>query len=365
MKYLVDLIVGARPNFMKISSVINAFKCVDHRDLNFDVRLIHTGQHYDKKMSATFFNQLGIPQPDINLNVGSGSQAEQVANIMVKYEHLLESEKCDFCLVVGDVNSTMACAIVAKKMHIQVGHIEGGIRSFDQTMPEEINRIVTDSISDLFFTTSQSAGKNLLVAGIPDERIFFVGNTMIDTLIANLPKIKAPSGLEGLNEKAFILLTMHRPSNVDSLENLETLLKGIADISPEVEIVFPVHPRTEKILALIKSLPPNVKLLEPQPYLEFVWLIKNSVVVVTDSGGITEEATYLHIPCITLRSHTERPETVEVGTNILVGSSSQELRKYVQLALRREWKSSAVPEKWDGSAGKRIIDIIHNHLETL
>jgi UDP-N-acetylglucosamine 2-epimerase (non-hydrolysing) len=365
LRYLVDLIVGARPNFMKMSSILNAVKYIDSQDLNFDVRLVHTGQHYDEKMSDIFFNQLGIRQPDINLNIGSGSQAEQVANIMIKYECLLESKKCDFCLVVGDVNSTMACAIVAKKMHIKVGHIEGGIRSFDQTMPEEINRMVTDSITDLFFTTSKFAGNNLLGAGISEKRIFFVGNTMIDTLIFNLPKIRPPSGFEDLNKKEFILLTMHRPNNVDSIERLKTLLNGLANAAPEVEIVFPVHPRTQKMLALINHLPDNVKLLGPQPYLEFVWLIKNSVVVVTDSGGITEEATFLKIPCITLRSHTERPETVEIGSNVLVGSSIKCLSKYTKLALMGEWKSSAVPEKWDGHAGRRIVDIINGQIDFL
>ena len=357
MKKIIDIIAGARPNFMKISSIIHAIELLN---ASFEYRLVHTGQHYDQKMSESFFNQLKIPKPKVNLQVGSGSHARQTAKIMIGYEKLLLERKCDICLVVGDVNSTMACALVAKKMSIRVAHVEAGIRSYDLAMPEEINRIVTDSITDYFFTTSNNANSNLLKSGIKSNQIFFVGNTMIDTLLRNIKNFKKPNFWfqYSLCKKEYFVLTMHRPDNVDNFSKLNDTLKTIGMASRGLPVIFPVHPRTKLIIEKIKDIPSNIIVIDPQPYHEFGYLIQNAKGVLTDSGGITEETTALKIPCITLRESTERPETVEVGTNILIGLDSKKIKKSIELIFTGKWKKGAVPAKWDGNAGKRIVKIL-------
>jgi len=357
MTKLLDIIAGARPNFMKISPIIHA---LESSGFKYKYRLIHTGQHYDKKMSDTFFDQLRIPKPSINLKVGSGSHTEQTAKIMIGYEKLLIEKKPDICLVVGDVNSTMACALVAKKMLVKVAHVEAGIRSGDNDMPEEINRIVTDSISDYFFTTSENASNNLLKSGVKSKQIFFVGNTMIDTLLTNMKDFKQPFFWKDykLNKKNYFVLTMHRPKNVDNYFELENTLNVIGKAAMGAPVIFPVHPRTKLILKEIKNIPSNILLIDPQPYHEFGYLIKNSKGTLTDSGGITEETTIMKIPCITLRENTERPETVEIGTNILIGLDPKKINESFKLIFSGKWKKGAIPKKWDGKTGKRIIKIL-------
>ncbi len=361
---LIDIIAGARPNFMKIAPIIRALDSVNNEGENIKYRLIHTGQHYDKKMSGEFFEQLKIPIPDFNLEVGSGTQAEQAAGIMLKYEKLLLKSLPGVCLVVGDVTSTMACAITARKLCVPVAHVEAGIRSGDWSMPEEINRIVTDSITDYFFTTSRSAGDNLIRSGVRENQIFFVGNTMIDTLIFNEDRIRSPSFWSELNLESgeYIVLTMHRPSNVDSYVSLQNKILTIANACRGLNVIFPVHPRTQKSLKQIGDFPENIKMVEPQSYLEFIYLVKNAKAVVTDSGGITEEATVMNIPCFSLRDTTERPETVEIGSNELLGSDNKNIKPAFDKLFRNEWKQATVPEKWDGQAGIRIIEALLQEL---
>ncbi|MFU8770663.1 MAG: non-hydrolyzing UDP-N-acetylglucosamine 2-epimerase, partial [Desulfotignum sp.] len=328
MSNIIDLIVGARPNFMKIAPVIRAMEQARAAgDLVPGYRLIHTGQHYDTNMSGSFFEQLGIPDPDINLGIGSGTQAQQTAGIMIGYETVLMKEKSDLCLVVGDVTSTMASAITAQKLHVPVAHVEGGIRSGDWTMPEEINRLVTDAVTNWFFTTSETANENLRQSGVADNRIFFVGNTMIDTLLYNLSRLKKPGIWEdvGLKEKQYFVLTLHRPGNVDQEQNLKQLLAAVSDVTRELPVVFPVHPRTAANLKKMGVDAGNLHLTAPMGYLEFNFLVKNARAVITDSGGITEETTVLGVPCMTLRDTTERPETITMGTNELVGTDPENL----------------------------------------
>ncbi len=357
---LIDIIAGARPNFMKIAPIIKAINTANAQGAKLRFRLVHTGQHYDAKMSGDFFTQLGIPEPDYNLEVGSGTQAEQTAAIMVRYEKLLTDEPGDICLVVGDVTSTMACAIVAKKMGLKVAHVEGGIRSGDWTMPEEINRVVTDSITDYFFTTSEYANRNLRNAGISDDRIFFVGNTMIDSLMSNMDNLRAPDCWEalGLVPAKYFVLTLHRPSNVDEDAILYKLLLTIGKSAQNLPIIFPVHPRTAKVLMALDNFPDNIHMVDPLPYFEFNYLVKHSKCVLTDSGGITEEATYMDIPCITLRETTERPETVDVGSNELVGTDISAISSAMAKLMAGDWKKGSVPEKWDGAASVRIVDVL-------
>ncbi|MEQ8314060.1 MAG: UDP-N-acetylglucosamine 2-epimerase (non-hydrolyzing) [Gammaproteobacteria bacterium] len=357
---LIDLVAGARPNFMKIAPIIRAIES-DSTRLKF--RLIHTGQHYDRAMSEKFFIQLGLPQPDYNLEVGSGSQAQQAGKIMCAYESLLFERNCDLCIVVGDVTSTLAAAITAQKLQIPVAHVEGGIRSGDWTMPEEINRRVTDSISNWFFTTSKHANQNLKTEGVDGTRIYFVGNTMIDTLLSNLENLRPPEFWEvlGLEIGNYLVLTLHRPGNVDEPQKLANTLKTIANLSGGLPVVFPVHPRTARFLNETDELPANLFLVDPQPYLEFNYLVENSLAVITDSGGITEEATVLGVPCMTLRDNTERPETIEIGTNELVGTKAEDLAPYMEKLFAGKWKKGGIPELWDGNAGKRIV----SHLEEL
>ncbi len=357
---LIDIIAGARPNFMKIAPIIRGIEESQINKLSY--RLIHTGQHYDNTMSGSFFEQLNIPEPHINLEVGSGTQAEQTGAIMFRYEKILLENPSDICIVVGDVTSTMACAITAQKMKIPVAHVEAGIRSKDWTMPEEINRMVTDSISNYFFTTSTTAGENLRNIGVPDDRIFFVGNTMIDTLLSNINRLKKPTYWSKFDLKAknYLVLTLHRPSNVDERKQLTDQLFTIAENSHNLPIIFPVHPRTAKTLQSIKDLPHNIYLVPPQPYLQFIYLIQNSKAVITDSGGITEETTILKVPCMTLRDTTERPETVFLGTNELIGTDNKAIKPSLDKLFADNWKQGTTPEKWDGKSGLRIVCAIED-----
>jgi UDP-N-acetylglucosamine 2-epimerase (non-hydrolysing) len=358
----ITIIAGARPNFIKIAPIIDAIKVSIFEGSRISYRLVHTGQHYDKNMSESFFQQLGIPVPDTNLECGGGTQAEQTANIMIKFECELMQNPTDLVIVVGDVTSTMACTIVAKKLNIKVAHVEAGIRSGDITMPEEINRIVTDSLSDYFFTTSRKASENLLKQGVDSKQIFFVGNTMIDTLIKQRTKFIQPEiwNLVGLQEKNYIVLTLHRPANVDGEYKLKELLEEIEKQSRGIDIVFPVHPRTAKKLTEIGFTSPNMYFVEPLSYLEFNYLVEKAKCIITDSGGITEETTVLGIPCITLRDSTERPETVTVGTNELVGTDPSAIEPFMNILFSDKWKKGSIPELWDGKTSIRIIDILKN-----
>jgi UDP-N-acetylglucosamine 2-epimerase (non-hydrolysing) len=358
----LDIIAGARPNFMKIGPIIHAIhKFNETAQKPIEYRLIHTGQHYDKKMSEDFFTQLNIPEPHLNLGVGSGTQAEQTGKIMLRYEKALQDWQPDLCIVVGDVTSTMACTIVAKKAWIKVAHVEGGIRSRDLKMPEEINRMVTDSITDYFFTTSDLANENLRQEGIKEEQIFFVGNTMIDSLLANLERLKKPAiwDKEKLQNKEYLVATLHRPSNVDKLENLDQLLAIINKESAPKRVVFPIHPRTKKNFDLLQKSFENIILTPPMSYLEFIYLVKNSGGMITDSGGITEETTVLDVPCMTLRDSTERPETITMGTNELVGTDPEQIIPYLRKMVSGNWKSGKTPNLWDGNTADRIVKIIH------
>ncbi|MHA7817542.1 MAG: non-hydrolyzing UDP-N-acetylglucosamine 2-epimerase [Pseudohaliea sp.] len=360
---LVDLIVGARPNFMKIAPIVRAFDARRARGGKLRYRLVHTGQHYDPRLSGAFFRQLGIPDPDVNLGVGSGTQAEQTAAIMTRYEALLLKNPSKLCLVVGDVTSTMACAIAAQKLCIPVAHVEAGIRSGDWSMPEEINRMVTDAITNWFFTTSELANRNLHKSGIGEDRVFFVGNTMIDTLLANRARLVPPEcvGELGLEPGEYFVVTLHRPSNVDASVGFANLLQAVGEGTRGLPVVFPVHPRTRNTLAQLPGLPGNIKLVDPQPYLEFNWLVKHAKGVMTDSGGITEETTVMGVPCLTLRDSTERPETVDIGTNELIGTDPAALKPALDRLFAGEWKQGGIPPRWDGKAGERIVA----RLETL
>jgi UDP-N-acetylglucosamine 2-epimerase (non-hydrolysing) len=353
----IDLIAGARPNFMKIAPIIDAIKVAQNAGENISFRLIHTGQHYDKNMSDSFFEQLGIPNPDVNLGAGGGTQAQQTASIMVGYEELLMKDKTDLCLVVGDVTSTMACSIVAQKLHVKVAHVEAGIRSGDWSMPEEINRLVTDSITNYFFTTTKVANESLIRSGVEDERIFWVGNTMIDTLLKHRPRFIQPSVWRelGLKEKEYIVMTLHRPANVDEEGKLKELIDEIIEHSKDLNLIFPVHPRTANILKNLGISHPRLHMIEPLGYLEFNYLVERAKAVVTDSGGITEETTVLGIPCMTLRDNTERPETVTEGTNELIGTNPKAIKPAMEKLFNGNWKVGAIPEKWDGKTSERII----------
>jgi len=321
--------------------------------------LVHTGQHYDVNMSDVFFQQLSIPSPDVNLGVGSGSHGKQTAEIMIGFENLAQERRPDLVLVYGDVNSTVAAALVCAKLGIRIGHVEAGLRSGDRTMPEEINRLVTDQLADMLFTPSDDGDKNLAKEGVPKEKIFLVGNVMIDTLVRLLPSAQEASR-DGLPDK-YILVTLHRPSNVDDPSSLRSLLAALSVISQSVPVVFPVHPRTrQRIKDLVMNLPASDRLvlLDPRPYIEFLALQHHSAAVVTDSGGIQEETTFLGIPCITVRENTERPVTVTQGTNVLVGHDLNALNREVQNVLTGRTKPYRIPPLWDGKASERIADII-------
>jgi len=356
----IDLIAGARPNFMKIAPIIDAILKAQKKGKNIAFRLIHTGQHYDRNMSGSFFDELGIPDPDINLNAGGGTQAEQTSAIMIGYEKVLLEMKPDLCIVVGDVTSTMACAIAAQKLNVHVAHVEGGIRSHDWTMPEEINRMVTDSISNYFFTTSENANENLRKAGIDKDRIFFVGNTMIDTLLKNRPRFKKPSLWDnlGLKKKEFVVITLHRPANVDEEVKLKELINEIILNTQDLPIIFPVHPRTAIKLKSLGITHPRLLMIEPMGYLEFNYLVENCIVVITDSGGITEETTVMGIPCITLRDNTERPETIDLGTNELIGTNPSAVKPAMKKLFSGKWKKGSIPDLWDGRTSERIVKVL-------
>ena len=391
---LVTLIAGARPNFMKIAPIISAIKAAEAAGRDMHYRLVHTGQHYDKNMSDTFFEELGIPQPDVNLGCGGGTQAEQTAHIMVAFEQYLMANPCDLVLVVGDVTSTMACSIVAKKLNTKVCHVEAGIRSWDLTMPEEINRMVTDSLADYMFTTTDIADRNLLRQGAvyaedwqPEQvvlghdrcpqRVWRVGNVMIDTLLKNMPRFRKPAVYDelGLQEGMYVVMTMHRPANVDEETHLRALMEQIITNVHGEPIVFPIHPRTAKIFyglwgtatdsveenrAALHKVFPNLYIVDPMGYLEFNYLVQHSRAVVTDSGGITEETTVMGVPCITLRDNTERPETCMVGTNELIGTNPAAVKPALDKLYAGEWKKGAIPELWDGHAAERIVEILAN-----
>jgi UDP-N-acetylglucosamine 2-epimerase (non-hydrolysing) len=337
---------------MKAAAVIGAV----HGQNGNRQTLVHTGQHYDSNMSDVFFEQLQLPRPDLNLAVGSGSQAKQTAEIMVRFEAAVTECKPDLVVVYGDVNSTVAAALVCSKLLIPVAHVEAGLRSFDRAMPEEINRLLTDQISDLLFTPSQDGNENLAREGIATEKIHLVGNVMIDTLIRLLEKAEH-CVLTSLPER-YILVTLHRPSNVDDLEVLGQILDTLADIGRDIAVVFPVHPRTRQRLSQLGIDLGRFYLLEPMPYLEFLALQKRACAVVTDSGGVQEETTYLGIPCITLRENTERPITVTLGTNVVVGRDLARLRAELNAAVSGQWKLGRVPPFWDGHSGERIANIL-------
>ena len=435
----ITLIAGARPNFMKVAPIIKAIKAAEAAGKDMHYRLVHTGQHYDKNMSDTFFEELGIPAPDVNLGCGGGSQAEQTAAIMVAFEKELMAHPADIVMVVGDVTSTMACSIVAKKLNTKVCHVEAGIRSWDLTMPEEINRMVTDSLADYMFTTSEVANRNLMRMGAvleskpkirdlqslnndlhclapqsarkqasgqttvqisavkPEflqdpsqkyasltkntknnsQRVWFVGNVMIDTLLANRARFRKPDIWDELKlqEKQFIVMTMHRPANVDEENHLRAMMEQIIDNVHGLPVIFPIHPRTAKLFyglwgsgapdradshagdELAKRFP-NLHIVEPMGYLEFNYLVERAKAVVTDSGGITEETTVMGVPCITLRDNTERPETCTVGTNELIGTNPAAIKPALDKLFAGEWKKGAIPELWDGQTAERIIAIL-------
>ena len=369
---LIDIIAGARPNFMKIAPIIEAIHAAQKGGAPLQYRLVHTGQHSDKRMSAAFFEQLGIPEPDIKLEVGHGSQSEMTAEIMMRYERVLEQRRPGLVLVVGDVTSTMACAVTAKKMKdIPVAHVEAGIRSGDWTMPEEINRIVTDSVTDYFFTTSETANENLRHSGIPDSHIFFVGNTMIDTLLHHMPRFRRPELWQDLSlqPQRYLVMTLHRPATVDHPHKLKALLEAVVAASRGVRIIFPVHPRTVLMLGSVGIEAPNLHITEPLPYLEFNYLVQHALAVVTDSGGITEETTVMGVPCMSLRDNTERPETITMGTTELLGTHPKAVAPAFSRLFAGDWKTGKIPERWDGNTATRIVKILRQiaseSLETL
>lgn len=360
---LFTLVAGARPNFMKIAPLIHVFQRKQGEGIDVKFRLVHTGQHYDKNMSGAFFEQLTIPAPDANLGGGGGTQAEQTATIMVAFEQELIAHRPDLVLVVGDVTSTLACSIAAKKLQIDVAHVEAGIRSGDLSMPEEINRMVTDSITDHFFTTSELANINLRNAGVTDDKIHFVGNTMIDTLLAQQPHFTKPQGVifDQLIPGEFFVVTLHRPANVDQEETLRELMNAILQGTAGLPIVFPVHPRTAKNLERLGISAPNLHLISPLSYLEFNYLVQQAKGIITDSGGVTEEASVMNVPCLTLRDSTERAETIHLGTNVLVGTDPKNLKPYLDQILRGEWKKYQGIPLWDGKTAERIVDILLKH----
>jgi UDP-N-acetylglucosamine 2-epimerase (non-hydrolysing) len=360
MTIRIDLIAGARPNFMKIAPIIRAIERRERIGGPLRYRIVHTGQHYDARLSGQFFEELGIPTPDVNLEAGSGSQAVQTAAILTRYEALIEKEPTDFCLVVGDVNSTLACTITARKLGVPVGHVEAGIRSGDWSMPEEINRTVTDAIANWFFTTSQQAGLNLIHNGVDPARIFFVGNTMIDTLLTHMDRLRPPSFWDELDlaPGEYFVMTLHRPANVDEARVLTETLAAVAEAARGYPVIFPIHPRTRKTIDQVAEYPCSIHLVDPQPYLAFNFLVKYAKAVLTDSGGITEEATVMGIPCLTLRDQTERPETVTLGTNEVIGTDPRKLALALDRIFAGQWKKGGIPEKWDGHAAERIVDAL-------
>ncbi len=371
MKKKILCVVGARPNFTKIAPIMQA---ISEHSKKLEAYLLHTGQHYDEAMKHSFFEQLNIPEPDEDLEVGSGSHAEQTAEVMKRFEPVLDREQPAAVLVVGDVNSTIACGLVASKKQIPLIHVESGLRSYDRAMPEEINRVLTDQISDLLFTTEKSALDNLLREGIDKNRVVFVGNVMIDTLLKNLENavpmeqtLASVEGAEQILNKSFALITMHRPSNVDDKETLTSLIDTLSELSSQLPMVFPVHPRTkmkiEEFGLMDEVTNNNILLLPPLGYLHLLGLMKNAKVVLTDSGGIQEETTALGIPCITLRENTERPVTVSEGTNTIVGSDPIKVKAAFDDVMSSGGKAGRTPELWDGNAAVRIVEYLDAWVE--
>lgn len=355
---LILSVVGARPNFMKMAPVIEALARPGNRQL-----LVHTGQHYDHNMSKVFFDQLGMPQPDIYLGIGSDTHARQTARIMTAIEEVCQEHRPDLVLVAGDVNSTAATALVTAKSSIPLGHVEAGLRSFDREMPEEVNRVVVDHLSDLLFTTEADGDKNLHREGISPEKIFFVGNCMVDSLLRHREQAlaAAPWRSFDLEPRGYQLLTLHRPSNVDHLETLKTLLATLATASVQLPMLFPVHPRTrQRIEDLGQPLPSSLRLCEPLPYLTFLGLMASARVVLTDSGGIQEETTVLDVPCLTLRRNTERPVTCDQGSNRLVGTEPARILDSLDEIFGDRWPAARCPPLWDGQASRRIADVIED-----
>lgn len=350
-------IVGARPNFMKVGPVMRALG----GRAGVSQKLIHTGQHYDVNMSDVFIQQLVIPSPDINLAVGSGSHAKQTAEIMVRLEPVIEESKPDIVLVYGDVNSTVATALVCAKLGVRVGHVEAGLRSFDRTMPEEINRLLTDQIADLLFTPSPDGSENLRKEGVAEGKIFYVGNVMIDSLVRLLPEARKVV-MDELPEK-YVLMTLHRPANVDEGPTLRGILESLVAVDQRVSVVFPAHPRTRRRIHEFGLALGSLRVLDPLPYIEFLALQSRATAVVTDSGGVQEESTYLGVPCLTLRENTERPVTISMGTNVLVGRDPERLRHELSKVLNGQAKKGTVPPLWDGRAGERIADVLTSHLQ--
>jgi UDP-N-acetylglucosamine 2-epimerase (non-hydrolysing) len=350
-------VVGARPNFMKVAPIVEAMK---RREREFTPLVVHTGQHYDAAMSAAFFNDLDLPEPDVYLGVGSASHAAQTASVMERFEPVVLQEKPDWVLVVGDVNSTLACALVCVKLGVKVAHVEAGLRSRDRTMPEEINRLLTDQIADLLFTPSADADENLRAEGIPPERIRLVGNVMIDSLLKHLPQAKQSTIKHDLQLTEYAVLTLHRPSNVDDPETLRRILEAVEKIGERVPVVFPVHPRTRKMIAesdfADRFQGKGLRLVEPLGYLKFLGLYSGARLVLTDSGGIQEETSVLGIPCLTLRENTERPITVTMGTNRIVGNDPEKITAAAFDALSEDAKITATIPLWDGHAAERIVD---------
>jgi UDP-N-acetylglucosamine 2-epimerase (non-hydrolysing) len=364
MKKIIS-VVGARPNFMKIAPLHRAFQKYSN---NVKHLICHTGQHYDEKMSKVFFEDLELPQPDFYLGVGSGSHAEQTANVMMKFEKILLDEKPDLIIVVGDVNSTIACSLTASKLHIKVVHVEAGLRSGDRLMPEEVNRVLTDAISDMLFVTEKSGMENLKREGVTEEKVFFTGNVMIDSLAYFKPKVENSEIHQKYNLELnkYVLVTLHRPSNVDNKEQLIRLIDLLNTIANKRKILFPIHPRTKNNLAefkLLETIDSNLILTEPIGYLDFLALTSNAELILTDSGGIQEESTYLGVQCITLRTSTERPITVELGTNQLLGTDLDKAKIVALEVLDGNIKQGQVPELWDGKAAERIAEVIVDKLE--
>jgi len=345
-------VVGARPNFMKVAPVLNALK----EQENVLQTLVHTGQHYDINMSDVFFEQLAIQAPDVNLEVGSGTPAKQTAEIMMRLEPVLVERQPDIVLVYGDVNSTVATALVCAKLGVQIGHVEAGLRSFDRTMPEEINRLVTDQLADVLFTPSEDGNENLRREGIPAEKVFLVGNVMIDSLVRLLPSAQKTI-VKDLPDR-YALVTLHRPSNVDDSAALKGILESLLEVNRELTVVFPTHPRTRQRIVDFGLNTGQLRLLEPCSYVDFLGLQSRATVVITDSGGIQEETTYLGLPCLTVRENTERPITISMGTNVLVGRDRGRLRTQLSLVLEGKAKRGTIPPLWDGQTGKRIADIL-------
>lgn len=367
MKIKVITVAGTRPNFVKIAPLIKEIgrhKEVEHV-------FVHTGQHYDKQLSKLFFRDLKIPKPDINLEVGSGSHALQTGEVMVRFEKILHQIKPDLVVVVGDVNSTLACALTAKKLGIRVAHVEAGLRSFDMSMPEEINRVMTDRIADFLFTTEETANKNLMHEGIDKSKIFFVGNVMIDSLLGHREKAKSSRiiGRLGIEKKNYAVLTLHRPSNVDNEDMFSKILDIIGEIQKSIRVVYPMHPRSNGSMAKYKLLEKakamkNLTLTEPLGYIDFLCLMDNSRLILTDSGGIQEEATVLNVPCITLRNNTERPVTVEQGTNLIVSTDKTKVLDKAMGVIKGKIKvGNKTPELWDGKAAQRIVEALIGHFK--